>query len=243
MVRRSIFEYSGWYCGQQIALKTVDQSNLGCRHSEKGKYLKYSTKALCSGLSAVICAQLVLPPAYAQNPPAELNLVVVDGEGAINNIGQRALHDPVVRVEDENHKPVSGAAVVFTVPTEGASGEFAKGEKSLVVTTDQQGQAVAQGLKANQVAGRLQIHVTASYRGRTARTNITQFNMAVPGKKTGGGSGKKVAIILVIAGAAAGGGIAAAALGGKSSSAVTPPTPPAPTITITPGTGTIGPPH
>lgn len=200
-------------------------------------------KALCSGLSAVICVQLVLPPAYAQNPPAELNIVVVDGEGAINNVGQKALHDPVVRVEDENHKPVSGAAVVFTVPTEGASGEFAKGDKSLVVTTDHQGQATAQGLKVNQVAGRLQIHVTASYRGKTARTNITQFNMAVPGKKAGGGSGKKVAIILVIAGAAAGGGIAAATLGGgKSSPPVSPPTP-VPSITITPGTGTIGPPH
>jgi hypothetical protein len=185
----------------------------------------------------------VFPPAYAQNPPAELNIVVVDGEGAINNIGQRALHDPIVRIEDGNHKTVSGAAVVFTVPTEGASGEFTKGSKNLVVTTDNQGQATAQGLKANEVAGRLQIHVTASYRGKTARTNITQFNMAVPGRKAGGGSGKKVAILLLIAGAAAGGGIAAATLGGKSSSAVSPQTPPVTPISITPGTGTVGPPH
>jgi hypothetical protein len=226
-----------------------DHSNVCYRHGEKGKLLKYRMKALCTGLSAVICVQFVFPPAWAQNPPAEtnppaeLNIVVIDGEGAINNIGQRALHDPVVRVEDENHKPVSGAAVVFSVPTEGASGEFTKGEKNLVVTTDHQGQATAQGLKVNQVAGRLPIHVTASYRGKTARTNITQFNMAVPGKKAGGGSGKKVAIILVIAGAAAGGGIAAATLGGKSSSSAVSPLPPITPITITPGTGTIGPPH
>ncbi|HZS70290.1 MAG TPA: hypothetical protein VFA13_00505 [Candidatus Acidoferrum sp.] len=200
-------------------------------------------KALCTGLSAVICAQLVLPPADAQNPPAGLNIVVIAGEGAINNIGQRATHDPVVRVEDENQRPVAGAAVVFTVPTEGASGEFANGSKNLVVTTDQQGRAAAQGLKANQITGRLQIHVTASYRGRTARTNITQFNMAVPGKRSGGGSAKKVAIILAIAGAAAGGGVAAAALGGKNSSSGSSPTPAAPAISITPGTGTVGPPH
>ncbi len=197
-------------------------------------------KALSAWLSAVICIQLVLPPANAQNPPAGLNLVVVSGEGAINNLGGRA-DDPVVKVEDENHNPIAGAAVVFTVPTEGASGEFPKGEKSVIVMSDRQGLATAQGLKANQVAGRLQIHVNASYRGRTARTNITQFNMAVPGKRAGGGSGKKVAIILAIAGAA-GGGIAAATLG-KGGSSASLPAAPAPAISITPGTGTIGPPH
>ena len=38
-----------------------------------------------------------------------LNLVVVEGEGQINNIKQRSAREPVVQVQDENHKPVAGA--------------------------------------------------------------------------------------------------------------------------------------
>ena len=55
----------------------------------------------------------------------ELNTVVV--EGAINNVRQRAARAPVVRVEEQNHKPIAGAAVAFTLPTGGASGEFSNG--------------------------------------------------------------------------------------------------------------------
>ena len=58
---------------------------------------------------------------------------------AINNIRQRVSREPVVQVEDENHKPVAGAVVVFTLPTEGATGEFGNGSKNLTVTTDAQG--------------------------------------------------------------------------------------------------------
>ena len=43
-------------------------------------------------------------PATAQVAPM-LNLVVLEGEGATNNIRQRTARDPVVQVEDENHKP------------------------------------------------------------------------------------------------------------------------------------------
>src|ERR1035437_2705000 len=57
----------------------------------------------------------------------ELNIVVVEGEGAINNVRQRAARAPVVRVEEQNHKPIAGAAVAFTLPTGGASGEFSNG--------------------------------------------------------------------------------------------------------------------
>jgi hypothetical protein len=180
-------------------------------------------------------------PTWAQVPPTQLNIVVVAGEGAVNNIGQRALRDTSVRVEDENQKPISGAAVVFTLPTEGASGEFSNGSKSITVITDNQGIATAQGMKINEIPGKLQIHINASYRGRTARTNITQFNMAVPGKSVKH-SGKKVWIILAVVAAGAGGGIFAATHG-SSTPASNPsgPTPPA-AIGITPGQGTVGPP-
>ncbi len=164
----------------------------------------------------------------------------MDGEGAINNVGQRAVHDPSVRIEDENQKPIPGAAVVFTLPTEGPSGEFSNGSKTLTVVTDDRGIAAAHGLKVNWVAGKLQIHINASYRGQTARTDITQFDMSVPGK-TAKGSNKKIWIVVAVVAAAAGGGAAAAFHGGSSSPAGGAASTPA--IVITPGSGTVGPPH
>jgi hypothetical protein len=134
-------------------------------------HLKYGTKSLALGLSFLI----TFPPLHAQTLPSELNIVVVEGEGAINNVRQRVAREPVVRVEDENHKPIAGAAVVFTLPTEGATGEFSNGGKSLTMITDSQGRATAQSLRLNQVAGKMPIHVNASYRGLTARTSIRQI--------------------------------------------------------------------
>src|SRR5579863_5849082 len=80
-------------------------------------------------LSVSLCALLLNPWAqgiYAQDAP-KLSIVILEGEGAINNIKQRTAREPIVRVEDENHKPVAGAAVVFTLPSQGAGGTFAGG--------------------------------------------------------------------------------------------------------------------
>jgi len=150
----------------------------------------------------------------------------------------------MVRVEDENHKPIAGAVVVFTLPTEGPTGDFGNGQKTLTVTTDAEGQAVGQGLRVNPIPGKLPIHITASYRGLSARTNITQFDEGpAVAAKSGGGHGKVIAILLVVGGAAGAG--AAFGLKGKSSNN-TPSTPTGPTVTpigITPGTGAITGPH
>jgi hypothetical protein len=205
-------------------------------------HLKNWTKSLALGLCFLIC----IPPVHAQALPTELNIVVVEGEGATNNVRQRVAREPIVQVEDENHKPIAGAVVVFTLPTEGATGQFANGGKSLTVVTDNQGRAVAQGLRLNQVAGKVPIHVNASYRGLTARTTIEQVSVLPPGAKpsssTGGGSGSHaglIALVVVLGAAAAGAG---AYFGARASSnTVTPATPP-PTVTpigITAGTGTI----
>jgi hypothetical protein len=174
--------------------------------------------------------------------PTELNIVVLEGEGATNNVRQRVARDPVVRVEDENHKPIAGAAVVFTLPTEGATGEFSNGAKSLTIMTDSQGRATAQSLRLNPVAGKVPIHVNASYRGLTARTSITQFSVLPPGAKAssssgGGGHGGLIAVLVVIGAAAAGGGAYFATR--NSNSAVGTPPPTVAPIGITPGTGTI----
>ena len=50
-------------------------------------------------------------PAPAAAPALFIN--IVEGEGTLNNIKQRVNREPIVQVEDENHKPIAGAAVVF----------------------------------------------------------------------------------------------------------------------------------
>ena len=202
-------------------------------------HLEYWTKSLALALSFLI----TFPPLHAQTMPTELNIVVVEGEGAINNVRQRVAREPVVRVEDENHKPIAGAAVVFTLPTDGATGEFSNGGKSLTIMTDSEGRATAQSLRMNQVAGKIPIHVNVSFRGLTARTSIMQFSVLPPGAKassssgSGHGHGGLIAILVVLGAAAAGGGAYFATR--NSSSAVGTPPPTVTPIGITPGTGTI----
>lgn len=181
--------------------------------------------------------------AGAQPLPTELRMIVVEGEGASLPAGRRAARPPAVRVSDENNKPLSGVAVVFALPTEGATGEFSDGSKTLVVVTDQNGVAAANGLRLNTVPGKLLIHVNASYRRLSARTNITQFIVGGPGAKVGGGGKTGLIIAIVaIAGAAAGGG-AYAMLRNKNGSSGSSPVPPVTPIGISPGTGSISPPR
>jgi hypothetical protein len=178
--------------------------------------------------------------AAAQVAPM-LNLVVVEGEGAVNNVRQRTAREPVVQVQDENHKPVAGAIVVFTLPSNGAGGVFANGAKTLTMTTDNQGQAVARGLKPNGIKGQYQIRVNASHNGQTASVSITQTNaiLSASGAAAGGGiSGKLIAVLAVVGAAAAGGAYYATHNGGNTPATAAPPS-----VTITAGTGAVGPPR
>jgi hypothetical protein len=195
-------------------------------------------RVLAAGLSCLLIFQLLPPTALAQDQGG-LNLVIVEGEGAINNIRQRTAREPIVQVEDENHKPIAGAAVVFLLPDQGASGVFANGSHMLTVTTDSQGRAVAHGFRPNGVQGKLQMRVSASYQGKTASATISQTNAvaAAAGAAAGAGISAKLIVILAIAGAAVAGGVVAATRNGGSS------TPAATPTTITPGTGTVGAPH
>src|SRR5690242_19189293 len=193
-------------------------------------------RVLAAGLSYLLIFQIL--PASAQDQGG-LNLVIVEGEGAINNIRQRTAREPIVQVEDENHKPIAGAAVVFLLPDQGASGVFANGARTLTVSTDAQGRAVAHGFHPNGVSGKLQMRVTASYQGKSANATISQTNMAgaaAAGAAGAGISAKLIAIIAIAGAAAAGGAIAATRGGGHSTTATQ-------TTTITPGTGTVGAPH
>lgn len=179
----------------------------------------------------------------AQTAAPRLNIVIVEGDGAINNIRQRTAREPIVQVEDENHRPVAGAAVVFALTDQGAGGTFSGGAHTLTVVTDDQGRAIARGFHPNHVQGQFQIHVTASRNGQTATATISQTNAigAAAGASTAaaaaGISGKLIAVIVIAAAAAAAGGAYAATHsgGGGASPAVS-------AITISPGTGLVGPP-
>jgi hypothetical protein len=194
-------------------------------------------------LPIVLSLSMAFPVLEAQVVPTQLNIVVIEGEGATNNVRQRVARDPVVQVEDENHKPLVGAAVVFALPTEGATGEFGNGSKTLTIMTDKQGRATAQGLKMNGMNGKVPIHVSVSYRGLTARTVITELSVLPPGVKAStaksGGHGALIGVLVAVGAAAAGGG-AYFALHKNTTTPTTPVTPTGPTaIGITPGTGSI----
>ena len=123
---------------------------------------------------------LCVAPVTGQESPPRLRIVVVEGEGAINNIKLRVNREVIVQVEDENRKPVAGVAVAFLLPNQGPTGVFPNGSKTLTTTTDAQGRAVATGIRANNQTGKMEIRVTASYLGQTASTVITQIAESEP---------------------------------------------------------------
>jgi hypothetical protein len=175
-------------------------------------------------------------PAFPQE--AQLRILIVEGDGTINNIKQRVNVVPVVEVRDQNQRLIDGAAVVFFLPDQGPSGMFSNGTKTLTTRTDHLGRASAPGIRPNNQTGQFDIRVTASYSGQTASATITQTN--VSGASPGGGGmsmGTKAWIILAICGGAVAGAVLAATHKGSSSSSGTP------TVVITPGTPTVGAPQ
>jgi len=143
---------------------------------------------------AALCLSLLanLPAANAQVPSQDaaqapgqdatqssgLIIAILDGEGALNDIRQRTAREPIVQVEDRNHKPVAGAVVLFTLPSSGPSGAFAGGVQTFSTVTDSAGRAVAHGLQPNNVSGSYSIHVRVTYNGSTSETDIHQQNQS-----------------------------------------------------------------
>jgi hypothetical protein len=141
-----------------------------------------------------------------QSKSALLEIVIFEGDGAINNIKKRTSREPIVEVRDENHKPVAGAIVSFTLSDSGPGGTFVNGSKLFTITTNEAGRAAATSMRANGVAGSFNIRATASYQGQTATGKIAQTNAKVlppPGQHGLFGIGIP-ATIAVVAAAAAG---------------------------------------
>jgi len=188
-------------------------------------------------------------PTYAQDQPSggassddELTIVIVEGEGGINNIKKGVATKPVVEVHDRNKTPLAGVLVTFTLPSTGPSGAFVNGGQLIQVTTDASGRASAV-LHPNSVAGEFKITVHASYQGHTATTSISQTNALAGAAAASSAAGVAAAhshlllTIAVVAGAAVAGGLGAY-YGSKGGGTKTP------SGTIGgPGTATLGPPQ
>src|SRR5712692_2000933 len=110
-----------------------------------------------------------------------LKILVIDGEGAINNIQTGAGREPVVEVRDENDKPVAGAKVTFSLPERGPGGTFFGASRNLSLTTNEQGRAAGNGFRPNLQEGRFQIQVTAAAGDQTATAVISQSNILPTG--------------------------------------------------------------
>ncbi|MBV8818495.1 MAG: Ig-like domain-containing protein [Acidobacteriaceae bacterium] len=182
---------------------------------------------LSIGLSTLLIVVGAAPPLPAQDPaPTKITIEILEGDGAVNNIKQRTAREPIVRVTDENHKPVAGAVVLFTSPSSGPGGLF-NGAQTLSVTTNAQGQALGTGFRPNTIKGRYQIQVHATLGQLVADQIIHQANTApflgLPTKAW-------VAIGVAAAGATAG-SVAATRGGGGGSSSPTVITPGSPTVT------------
>ena len=184
---------------------------------------------------AALCQLVILggPAMHAQatNPAPALVITILDGEGALNDIRQRTAREPIIQVEDENHKPIAGAAVLFALPGSGPGGAFAEGAQTFSTVTDSAGRAVAHGLHPNGISGSYNIHVRVSFNGSTTETNIHQQNISGHSSVSNHAAhAASVKTVLIVVAAAAAAGTAAAILvtqGGSST-------------TITPGTPTVG---
>jgi hypothetical protein len=189
-------------------------------------------------LAALLTLQI---PALAQQETAlqapALKIAVEKGEAASNNLKKGTAVEPVVMVANEQDQPVSGVMVLFTLPDSGPSGVFASGAKTMIVYSDTGGRAIGRGLRPNNIPGKFQITVDASFHGLTARALINQTNVMLPTK----GVSTKLIAILAIAGGAAAAGVVAASGGHSSPPPVT--TPPPTSTTLSPGTPTFGPPQ
>jgi hypothetical protein len=184
-------------------------------------------------LALTIAMVLFGQTAYAQGPPpTQLQITILDGEGALNNIKQQTAREPIVQVEDQNHKPIAGALVIFALPQSGPSGTFAGGSTVFNGVSDAEGHAIATGLKPNNIAGNYQIQVTAKYQGLTAHATINQSNFV--GSNAGAAHAATHAFpmkALLIVGAVAAAAAVAAVLATQSGGGHA--------ATITPGTGTV----
>jgi hypothetical protein len=203
-----------------------------------------ATAAFCGFRTACAQAPGDTPPA-SQTPgvvataqPKGLFINIIEGEGALNDIRTRTAREPIVEVDDENHKPVAGALVLFAIDNGGSGSPFAtfSGANSVSVQTDAAGRAAGRGFQVMQQKGQYKINVHVTKGELQADSVILQTNIEALASPS---SAQTTAAMVahhthwgwIIGGVAAAGAAAGIVIATHSSSSPT---------TVTPGTGTVG---
>lgn len=164
-----------------------------------------------------------------------LNLVVLQGQRALNDVRTPTTMMVVVEVRDENYRPLEGATVEFELPQNGPSGSFEGGVRNKTVITNAQGQAFA-AFEPNPEPGRLAIQVRATFGSRTGMVTIMQQNIRA--RSTTWVSRHRTIAIAIAVGVAS---TATAAILTTRRGASSPSS--KPTVTITSGVPTFGSPQ
>ena len=167
-----------------------------------------------------------------------LKIVVVQGEGAKNNLRTHSATQPVVEVRDDADKPVPVVEVVFQLPPAGPGGVFNGWMRTQTARTGPEGRAQTNGFAPNEEEGRFNIRVSATSGTKTSNAIIAQVNSRGTGENgpQAKSRSKMWTIIAIVGVAALTGGIVAAKHGDSSSPSTVVTVP----VTISPGPVTVG---
>ncbi|HMD50732.1 MAG TPA: hypothetical protein VKG79_16590 [Bryobacteraceae bacterium] len=190
------------------------------------------------------------PPPASLPTVEDLKVIALAGKNEVNDIQRRVMAPLVVQVLDGSDRPVQNAEVVFRFPLQGPGAAFPGGKTSLTAHTNGQGQVAAMNWMANNEVGRFEVHVSASYGNEIGSLVVPMSNANnVPVSKVGAGSSTAsekhrswfsptwVKVAVIGGAAAVGVGIFLATRGGGSKTGA------GSTITISPGSPSVGGPH
>ena len=168
-----------------------------------------------------------------------LKVIPLAGKGEMNDLERKIMAPVVVEVIDQNDRPLEGAEVVFRFPISGPSAVFAGGKSSQTLRTNSQGQAAAVNWMANDQVGRFDVHVAASYGNQVGEvtfsmSNVQRITQKQGKEKRGWFSPLWVKVAVIGGGAALVAGIILATRGGGHSTSSNP------TVTVTPGSPSVG---
>ena len=128
-------------------------------------------------LLAVVLASMLAFPQHGWGQQAGLQVLVLSGEAATNDVETRAASEPVVEVRNSQGEPVPGSKVVFRTPAVGPSATFYGASRAITMTTDETGRATAGGMMPNTEPGEFFIDVTATSGSLKGGATIAQSNV------------------------------------------------------------------
>ncbi|HVN03221.1 MAG TPA: hypothetical protein VMT86_02320 [Bryobacteraceae bacterium] len=106
-------------------------------------------------------ALVVALPCAAMAQVANLQIKVLEGEGAVHPAGAHVARPLAVQVTDDEGRPVAGAAVSFQLPADGPGGIFANGLRTDLAISDASGRAAIHAVQLNRIGGQFRIRITA----------------------------------------------------------------------------------